>query len=114
MGTFASKFALSKWFGSISADNFKNQLKKAIEEQYQTLAAENDMPKQLRSQINTAFDSLKQKIDRETETVLQDLEDTLKSLDRETSSIRPSSARKKQICRRCSKKWPPSSNRQMN
>lgn len=41
------------------------------------------MPKQLRSQINTAFDSLKQKIDRETETVLQDLEDTLKSLDRE-------------------------------
>ena len=83
VGTFASKFALSKWFGSISADNFKNQLKKAIEEQYQTLAAENDMPKQLRSQINTAFDSLKQKIDRETETVLQDLEDTLKSLDRE-------------------------------
>ena len=83
VGTFASKFALSKWFGSISADNFKNQLKKAIEEQYQTLAAENDMPKQLRSQINTAFDSLKQKIDRENETVLQDLEDTLKSLDRE-------------------------------
>ena len=30
-----------------------------------------------------AFDSLKRKIDRETETVLQDLEATLKSLDRE-------------------------------
>ena len=84
VGTLASKFALGKWFGSVSADNFKTQLKKAIEEQYQALAAESDMPKQLRNQINTAFDSLKQKIDLETETVLQDLEDTLKSLDRES------------------------------
>ena len=83
VGTLTSKFALGKWFGSVSADNFKTQLKKAIEEQYRTLAVENDMPKRLREQIYTAFDSLKRKIDRETETVLQDLEATLKSLDRE-------------------------------
>ena len=83
VGTLTSKFALGKWFGSTSADKFKEQLKKNIEEQYRSLAVETDMPKQLRSQINTAFDSLKQKIDKETETVLQDLETTLKSLDRE-------------------------------
>ena len=59
------------------------QMKKNIEEQYRTLAVENDMPKRLREQINTAFDGLKQKIDRETETILKDLENTLKSLDRE-------------------------------
>lgn len=83
VGTLTSKFALGKWFGSASADKFKEQLKQNIEEQYRAIAVENDMPKRLREQINTAFDSLKQKIDRETETVLQDMENTLKNLDRE-------------------------------
>ena len=83
VGTLTSKFALGKWFGAASADKFKEELKKNIEEQYRTIAVESDMPKRLREQIDTAFNSLKQKIDRETETVLQDLENTLKSLDRE-------------------------------
>lgn len=83
VGTLASKFALNKWFGSASPDKFKEQLKKSIEEQYRAIAAENDMSKHLREQIDTAFGSLKKKIDSETETVLRDLETTLQSLDRE-------------------------------
>lgn len=83
VGTLASKFALNKWFGGASPDKFKEQLKQGIAEQYRAIAVENDMPKRLREQIDTAFNSLKQKIDRETETVLKDLENTLRSLDRE-------------------------------
>lgn len=83
VGALSSKYVVGKWIVGDAVDKFRKQLKETISAQYAQSALENDIHATIRSQIKEAFSGLKEKIDTETETVLQNLEATLADLDRQ-------------------------------
>lgn len=82
MGTLASRFAIGKLFNSTEKQilDFREKLKEAVSARFQEMSSENNMEKQVEKQVSTAFEALKQHIDEETETVLKDIESTLRDL----------------------------------
>jgi hypothetical protein len=78
-GAIASKFAIGKFFtgGDKHVQKFIDQLKDAAEKRFSEMKNGNDMSVSLRSQIDTSFDAIKQKISTETENILRDTEAVL-------------------------------------
>lgn len=81
-GTLASRFAIGRLFNNAEKQilKFREKLKEAVCAKFEEMASENNMTKQVEKQISTAFNALKQRIDEETEAILQDTENTLVDL----------------------------------
>ncbi len=79
-GTFGGKWVTQRMFSDNRIENFKNEFKDAVHSQIDKMCSENTFNETVKNQINEAFDSLKTKIHTETERVLTDTEQQLKSL----------------------------------
>lgn len=80
LGTFAGKKAIEKFFGGDNTAKFKNEFKKVVSEQFVEMRANENFSEKVRTQVETAFTALKDKIQRETESILNDTQNTLTTL----------------------------------
>lgn len=80
LGTFAGKSVIEKIFNFDNTSKFRNQVKTAILTQFVEMKANEDFSEKVRSQVEDAFNALKNKIQTETENVLNDTQNTLTQL----------------------------------
>ena len=80
VGVFTGKWALGKVFARNRIDRFKSSFKDAVHAELIQMKATDDISEAVRSQIETAFDALKEKIRTETENILGDTQNQLTQL----------------------------------
>jgi hypothetical protein len=86
LGSFASKFALSKVFGGDKTEKFKDAFRESVLNELASMKAQDSFSETVRTQIEDAFESLKNKIKTETEHVLCDTQAQLTNLKIELSN----------------------------
>ena len=79
-GTMGGKYVTGLVFSRQKIERFKDEFKEAVHKQLEQTKASNDFSDSVRKQINTSFESLKEKLRTETETVLTDLENQLEQI----------------------------------
>lgn len=80
VGAFTGKWALGKAFSKDKIEKFKNSFKDAVHDELIRMKAADDVSENIRSQIDSAFDALKEKIKTETENILGDTQNQLTQL----------------------------------
>lgn len=80
VGAFTGKWALGKVFVKDRIEKFKNSFKDAVHAELVQMKAADDVSNIVRSQIESAFDALKEKIRIETENILGDTQNQLTQL----------------------------------
>jgi hypothetical protein len=77
---FSSKFALDKFLSRDAVPKFRESFVEAVRGQINDLRKGGDFVEQVRSQVFTAYEQLKESVERDTETVLRDTEQTLATI----------------------------------
>ncbi len=95
VGTFTGKWALSKAFSQDKIDKYKKSFSEAISSELIKMKAESNFSYTVREQVQTAFDALKQKINEETEGILNDTQNQLTQLKVEHSQTSTMSEQEK-------------------
>jgi hypothetical protein len=85
VGTFTSKFALKRFFPTDKTRAFRDKFTESILDELENMRTQNDFGETVKTQIEDAFDSLKEKLKTETEHVLGDTQNQLTSLKVELS-----------------------------
>lgn len=80
IGTFTGRWAVGKAFAKDRIEKFKQSFKDAVHAELVRMRAEDDMTQTVRTQIESAFDALKEKIKTETEHILGDTQNQLTQL----------------------------------
>ena len=80
LGTFTGKKATSMLFPSDKTEKFKIEFKKAVAAQFAEMKSAENFSEKVRTQVDTAFTALKDSIQRETENILNDTQNTLTQL----------------------------------
>ena len=80
VGTFTGKWALGKVFSKDKIEKFKGSFKDAVRDELVRMKAENDVSENVRAQVESAFNALKDKIKTETENILGDTQNQLTQL----------------------------------
>lgn len=80
VGTFTGKWALGKVFSKDRIEKFKSSFKDAVHAELVRMKAADDISEAVRSQVEYAFDALKDKIKTETENILGDTQNQLTQL----------------------------------
>ena len=80
VGTFAGKKALGWLIPDNKVDKFRNQFTEAIKSEYEKLENDSNFHLKVKEQIEAAFEALKNKINTETEHILNDTQTTLDDL----------------------------------
>jgi GTPase Era involved in 16S rRNA processing len=81
LGSLTSRFALSKVFGGgDKTEKFKDSFKQNILNELANMKAQDNFSDTVRGQIESAFESLKEKIKTETENILNDTQNQLTDL----------------------------------
>lgn len=80
VASFSGKFVASKFLSQNKIDKFKTDIKTAIAQQFEEMKLKGDFTKSVREQVDSAFNALKQKIESETDSVLNDTQNSLDEL----------------------------------
>lgn len=79
-GTFTSNFAVDKLLVNERIDKYKTNFKTHVRKQFHEMKLNNDFTETVRRQVFSSFDSIKSKIEEETEIILRDTQETLDNL----------------------------------
>lgn len=79
-GTFTSNFAVDKILVQERIDKYKTNFKANVKKQFHEMMLNNDFTETVRRQVFYSFDSIKSKIEEETEIILRDTQETLDNL----------------------------------
>lgn len=79
-GTFTSNFAVDKILVQERISKYKSNFKTNVKKQFHEMKLNNDFTETVRRQVFSAFDSIKTKIEQETEIILRDTQETLDNL----------------------------------
>lgn len=79
-GTFTSNFAVDKILVQERISKYKSNFKTNVKKQFHEMKLDNDFTETVRRQVFSAFDSIKTKIEQETEIILRDTQETLDNL----------------------------------
>jgi hypothetical protein len=79
-GTFTSNFAVDKILVKERIDKYKSNFKTHVKKQFHEMKINNDFTETVRRQVFSSFESLKGKIEQETEIILRDTQETLDNL----------------------------------
>ena len=79
-GTFTSNFAIDKILVNERIDKYKSNFKTHVKKQFHEMKINNDFTETVRRQVFSSFDSIKSKIEKETEIILKDTQETLDNL----------------------------------
>jgi small GTP-binding protein len=79
-GTFTSNFAVDKILVKERIDKYKSNFKTQVRKQFHEMKLNNDFTETVRRQVFSSFESLKSKIESETEIILRDTQETLDNL----------------------------------
>lgn len=79
-GTFTSNFAVDKILVQERIGKYKSNFKTNVKKQFHEMKLNNDFTETVRRQVFSAFDSIKTKIEQETEIILRDTQETLDNL----------------------------------
>lgn len=79
-GTFTGKFAVDKFLAKEKIDKYKSDFKSQVSKQFHEMKLNTDFTETVRQQVFNAFESLKEKIEKETEIILKDTQKTLNNL----------------------------------
>ncbi|MBE6867439.1 MAG: dynamin [Ruminococcus albus] len=79
-GTFTSNFAVDKILVQERIDKYKTNFKANVKKQFHEMMLNNDFTETVRRQVFSSFDSIKSKIEEETEIILRDTQETLDNL----------------------------------
>jgi vacuolar-type H+-ATPase subunit H len=79
-GTFTGKFSVEKFLADERIEKFKNNLKQGVHKQFREMKITSDFSETVRQQVFQSFEGLKNKIEKETETILADTQNTLDRL----------------------------------
>ena len=79
-GTFTSNFAVDKVLVQERIDKYKSNFKANVKKQFHEMMLNNDFTETVRRQVFSSFDSIKSKIEEETEIILRDTQETLDNL----------------------------------
>ncbi len=79
-GTFTGKFAVDKFLAQERIEKYKSDFKTQVRKQFHEMKLTTDFSETVRQQVFTAFESLKNKIEEETEIILKDTQKTLNNL----------------------------------
>lgn len=96
VGTFTGKWALGKVFSKEKIEKFKSSFKDAVHDELVRMKAANDITETVRTQIESAFDALKEKIKTETEHILGDTQNQLTQLKVELAQADSMDARERE------------------
>lgn len=80
LGTLTGKKATSLLFPRDKTEKFKNEFKKEVYAQFTEMKSAENFSEKVRTQVDTAFTALKDSIQRETENILNDTQNTLTQL----------------------------------
>jgi len=79
-GTFTGKFAIGKIFVNQRIEKFKASYTEAVSQHFSEMQAQDNFGEKVRTQVENAFEALKNKIKTETENILSDTQNTLTQL----------------------------------
>lgn len=79
-GTFTSTFAVEKILVKERIDKYKSNFKTHVKKQFYEMRMNNDFTDTVRRQVFASFEGLKGKIEKETEIILRDTQETLDNL----------------------------------
>lgn len=79
-GTFTSNFAVDKILVKERIDKYKSNFKTQVKKQFHEMKLNNDFTETVRRQVFSSFEGLKGKIEKETEIILRDTQETLDNL----------------------------------
>lgn len=79
-GTFTGKKVAQLVFPDRKIDRFREQMKDAVSKKFDEMQFNSDFSANVKKQVESAFDALKNKVESETEAVLKDTENTLNDL----------------------------------
>lgn len=96
VGTFTGKWALGKVFSKEKIEKFKSAFKDAVHDELVRMKAANDITETVRTQIESAFDALKEKLKTETEHILGDTQNQLTQLKVELAQADSMDARERE------------------
>lgn len=77
---FTGNWLTKKLFSKDGVEKFRDSVREAVTNQFNEMKSQGDFVKNVREQVNSAFNALKEKIESETETVLNDTQHTLDEL----------------------------------
>lgn len=77
IGLFGAKWAVGKAFANDKIEKFKTNFKEAVSKELSNLRAQDSLTDTVRDQVNSAFNALKDKINTETENILNDTQNQL-------------------------------------
>ncbi|HWP98796.1 MAG TPA: dynamin family protein [Syntrophomonadaceae bacterium] len=80
VASFSGRLVAAKFLGSNKVDKFKDDVKTAISQQFEEMKLKGDFTKNVREQVDSAFNALKQKIESETDSILNDTQNNLDEL----------------------------------
>ena len=96
LSTFSSKWALGKVFGKNKIVEFKNSYKEAVRSEIVKMKAEDNFSEKVRVQVESAFTALKDKIRKETDSILLDTQNQLTALQVELAEARMTGDKEKE------------------
>jgi vacuolar-type H+-ATPase subunit H len=79
-GAFTGKFSVERFLSEERIEKFKQNLKQNVHKQFREMKLTSDFSETVRQQVYQSFEGLKNKIERETETILADTQSTLDKL----------------------------------
>jgi GTPase Era involved in 16S rRNA processing len=79
-GAFTGKFSVERFLADERIEKFKQNLKQSIHKQFREMKLTSDFSETVRQQVYQSFEGLKNKIEKETETILADTQSTLDKL----------------------------------
>ena len=79
-GSFTANFAIEKVLVKERIDKYKTNFKANVKKQFHEMKLNNDFTETVRRQVFSSFDSIKSKIEEETEIILRDTQETLDNL----------------------------------
>ncbi|MFA9397355.1 MAG: dynamin family protein [Clostridiaceae bacterium] len=80
VSVFTGDFLTKKIFAKDSIEKFRSSIKESIQTKFTEIKSQDDFTKNVRQQVYSAFNSLKDNVETETETVLNDTQNTLDEL----------------------------------
>ncbi len=78
--TFTGKFAVDKFLANEKIEKYKSDFKTQVRKQLHEMKLNTDFSESVRKQVFNAFETLKDKIEEETEIILKDTQKTLNNL----------------------------------
>jgi GTPase Era involved in 16S rRNA processing len=79
-GAFTGKFSVERFLADERIEKFKQNLKQSVHKQFREMRLTSDFSETVRQQVYQSFEGLKNKIEKETETILADTQSTLDKL----------------------------------